>query len=498
MQPSTPKIGQAQWVHVARVIADPLFKEGSTHRVLFEYLATKTRDEVGFEQRRVEQVARDFYGTSTGREVTRFGVQKARLNKRLQKYYQSSGRNDRILLSLSPVSCYVGWLAKPEAAPLLSWPRLFGDDNTVPITMSVFKEFLEQHSNAEGTTLAERDSLVKSWVTPQDKYPGSARSGMDAFFDYLNTNGKSLTFGEMRELAEAIGIHRIMLDPLLSKPVREDCLVLRLPTTTTPIRKPSDQTEEPPHCARGDFGTTASRDPHDPMGLAHSEDHYGSLTVYGVPSKKLADTDAAFVFLYLAPGGQSTSHHHPGDELILLLHGTVSVAFEDSGLTCELTKGSFAHFYAEQNHSVVNTSSAEAQLFIIRFYQFDVQHTRQAMRQELWNKLDGPRPAAPPELDDLTWGWIINSAADRSIKQPLPAEVLNRFGLARFLKRSGAPRDPTAVRRFVTKLNDDDTRQPSREGKTHPGYSNLDQWLWDLETNQVALSRPRWTPKTGH
>ena len=87
MAPTLPKIGPGQQPYVERVLADPLFATAKTDRHLFDYLARETLKD-GFEQRNVDDVARDYFGTGSLKVVNRFGVQKARLSRRLERYYR--------------------------------------------------------------------------------------------------------------------------------------------------------------------------------------------------------------------------------------------------------------------------------------------------------------------------------------------------------------------------------------------------------------------------
>ncbi len=491
LMPTTlPKIGPGQKPYVDKVLADPLFPAGSTHRVLFDYLVKETLKE-GFEQRHVEQVALDYFGPKYVNAVSRFGVQKSRLKKRLDRYYLESGRAEPVMLRLSQNFCYVGWEQRPAHAPELTWRRQFADtEKTSPSKMLEFKRYLEEHSTAEGTTAAERDDRLVIWAKGQHPFDDAGVTGLDSFFEYLRVHNRSLIFREMRSLVEAIGIHRLMLDPLFSETTPADVLLLRLPSSAEPYR---DRLADSVRGAAGEFGTTALLDQANQRTYVHGESHYGHGTVYGVPSRKIAESDSAFVFLSVAPGGYSTTHHHPGDELVLVLHGTISVLFEDSGLTCEMRKGSFAHFYAEQNHSIRNSSGDEAHLFIIRFYQFNIPQTRQSMREELWKQLRQPRPQVAPKLDDLTWGWIMNSAADRSIKKPLrdevPDAVSNGFGLARFLKRSGGPLKAAALTQFLDAAAAESGLEHRGRGQHRKRYATVDEWLWELESSQARLPR---------
>jgi len=169
---------------------------------------------------------------------------------------------------------------------------------------------------------------------------------------------------------------------------------------------------------------------------------YGSDARYLIPSHQIADVDAAIVYLVLKPGAHSDDHHHPGDELMIVLKGSVHVHFLDSGLRIELNESSYMHFYAEQNHSAHNAShNDDAQLLIIRFDQLAKTLGKPPTRQQIRRKLWEAERNRGTQLDPVTWAWIIHAAANRSVnwvrregsKTDVLGEVLNRFGLARLL-----------------------------------------------------------------
>jgi quercetin dioxygenase-like cupin family protein len=168
---------------------------------------------------------------------------------------------------------------------------------------------------------------------------------------------------------------------------------------------------------------------------------------------------------------------------MLVLKGTVQIRFPDSGAGFKLRPGSFVHFYAEQEHSAHNTYSEEAHVFIIRSYmQTPVPNvTRQGMRRQLWDHLsreETDEQTAP--VDDLTWGWVLEAAAGRSIKdrEKVPGEVLNRLGLARLLAMLPNP-TPANEADFLTSL---------RFG-TGKEFKSLADWRRRLARGQVKIPR---------
>jgi quercetin dioxygenase-like cupin family protein len=255
-----------------------------------------------------------------------------------------------------------------------------------------------------------------------------------------------------------------MLDPLLSDKTDQSCLTLTFPAATT-----STTAAASGGCVEGVFIKTG----------VPREKFYGSNATYSIPSKRLADIDASFVYLTLDPFGHSDNHHHPGDELLIVLNGSVTIVFADSGTHVRLEKGAYAHFYAEQNHSAWNTSEDVAEVFIIRFYQLRVPATRQEMRQDLWRTVaQRSHPITSGTFDRLTWGWIIEAAAGRHtpLEANIPREISNPFGLARLLG-SATPPSKTQGNRLLSRI----------KGATGQEFRSLSHWLWQLETAQVKV-----------
>ena len=146
-------------------------------------------------------------------------------------------------------------------------------------------------------------------------------------------------------LAEAYGLPRLMLDPL------------RVPSTDVKCFTP--------RC-----------DSLVALGV-EGGDEYGESVRYLAPPEKLeGTTEAAFVLLQIEPGGRSQIHAHPGDELLLVLEGTIEARLDTSGLAVRLSAGDYLHFYAEQRHGVTNPLSRRAQVLVIRFYQIERSGTR--------------------------------------------------------------------------------------------------------------------------
>jgi hypothetical protein len=429
-----------------------------------------------------------------------FHVKKNLIKEHLKNYYDHEGKLDELRLTIPDGQGCVMWYKPAESRTQSghNWPIIETVDDGAPVTMEKFKAFLERQSDAQGTSAPERDRDLQIWATTNG-YPEPATKSLDAFFKYLEQDAGTLTFTRMRDLAEGLGIHAIMLDPLLSREVREDCIVLNLPSASGSA-----------NIKDGHFGTPP---PYAPP--SRTPDVHGSGATYAIPDRKIEGTDAAFVFLRLEPksekfpnGGHSAQHHHPGDELLLVLKGSVSVTFIDTGVTFELKEHSYVHFYAEQNHAVVNESSKHsAELFIIRFYQLhskptqqvSTKWTRQAMRHELWDwARDSPAPRAFRSKNYLTWGWLLGAVADRSVqprlqrpdqpvKSGIPHQILNPFGLARFLNQAG-PGNSKGLKKLLADLESEHNtliENPRKHLKLPAGRD----WLWLLQNNQIKVPR---------
>jgi quercetin dioxygenase-like cupin family protein len=217
--------------------------------------------------------------------------------------------------------------------------------------------------------------------------------------------------GDLEAIADTWGIPKLMLDPLLSERVDEVCLVEALKES-------------------------------EPVGRAGMA-KYGTRAHYRIPKRKLRDTEeVAIVHLELEPedkvepGGHSDSHTHCGDELLFVLgEGTVEVRLEDSGLWTRLGPGGYVHFYAEQRHSAWNIGPKPVRLFIIRFYQLESPGTRFAYLEAL--KATNPNRNLISRVVEETKAAL--APFDMRDGQTDSAEIRDRFGLARLLKRVCGP-----------------------------------------------------------
>ncbi|MHC4742008.1 MAG: cupin domain-containing protein [Planctomycetota bacterium] len=228
-------------------------------------------------------------------------------------------------------------------------------------------------------------------------------------------------------LARAYGLSPVMFDPLMSRVVDDDFL----------LHRPGDNDIE--RFDRGDA------------------DFYGSGMTYRIPRTRLQKAqNIAFVDLEIEPAGESKSHFHPGDELLIVEAGPIEVWLEDTGLRVSVKKGEFIHLDAGQLHKVVNPTNEKAKVFLIRFSQF-----RSGTRAQLFREVGDSKPSEkivsrlfkemktsvwpvtwkgereedereedeskkPVEVFDRRGFWVDRSAS--------PVEVFDRRGLGNFLR----------------------------------------------------------------
>lgn len=454
---------------LGKILAAKVFQRAKQQAAMLRFVAEKTMDESS-EDLDQGLIAKAVFPESDAGVV---GTTAFRIRRSLRGYYAEEGRNDPIIFQMPEGSYYI--TAEPGVASL-DWSALSALEDKHNITIREFREFLESLCELEGMKAGTRNESLKKWVqhsVPFSKELPKLRTGTEFhdFFDRLRESGEKLKFLEMRDLTKSLGIHAIMLDPLLSEPVQRECVVLQFPIEE-PRNAPNPRSTL---CVKSEFVRVGQP----------GEGSHGERVQYLIPAKRKAGADASFVHLVLQPTGHSDVHHHPGDELMLVLKGSVQVRLEDSGVQFELGMGSMTHFYAEQTHSAHNVSTGEAHLFIIRFYQRGVPGTRQEMRRGLWGALDKWSESAI-RLQDVPWGWILEAAAGRSVRrlsrepaaqEGIPQELLNRLGLARLLKRLPAPPVGRA-RAFLRKA----------KGKDQKPCDSLQEWLWRLETNREIVA----------
>jgi hypothetical protein len=92
---------------------------------------------------------------------------------------------------------------------------------------------------AQGNRVKERGFALRIWVGGVKRFSNVNRhlekageAAFSAFFRLLERMPatEQLRYSEMRNLMRTLGIHPLLLDSLLSKPVTHKCLSIRLPT----------------------------------------------------------------------------------------------------------------------------------------------------------------------------------------------------------------------------------------------------------------------------
>ena len=61
-------------------------------------------------------------------------------------------------------------------------------------------------------------------------------------------------------------------------------------------------------------------------------------------------------------------NRHPGCELLMPMKGSVSVERRNAGVISHVSTDQVAHYDSDTDHRVVNRSSEQAEMFLIRFF----------------------------------------------------------------------------------------------------------------------------------
>lgn len=268
----------------------------------------------------------------------------------------------------------------------------------------------------------------------------------------LEKTSRSVLECQIRDLkttAAAYGIHWLMLGPLLSSEAQDRVCHLQLRSEFERISDWSDDSKfqiRQAHLGpllqrfRERMGKTRPEvkeqlkqvlDKPDDVGVT---EHYGRNASYANPKSRLIGSeDIALVHLTLHPGGVSDVHQHPGDELMLVLDGSVLVELPELGLCTELRRGDFIHFYAEQCHAAKCTGETTATVLVIRFLQLEELGARYTLHSDAtsgdnWTNKEFVGRIRQEFLQMLMPFRLIDSN-----RQP-GAEVVDRVGLARLLQ----------------------------------------------------------------
>lgn len=261
-------------------------------------------------------------------------------------------------------------------------------------------QILKAFRDRRDETLAQVETDFAKQAKQAD--PGSSLPNLSAAkLESTDDSGIDLSPSDLERIADAYGIPRLMLDPLLSRRIDVPCLIQQ----------------------RAEF---------TPVGTHPGAKLFGEHADYLRPRDRLRGTvEVAVVLLTIKPGGRSDTHDHPGDELMIVLDGEVEIRLENSGLWTRLHKHDYIHFYAEQTHSAWNVSTSDVTVLVVRFYQLYSAGTRGELTRELRAKRLKSKVSARVRDE------MIEALAPFSPPRPTtgPAPVRDKYGLARLLSR---------------------------------------------------------------
>lgn len=92
-------------------------------------------------------------------------------------------------------------------------------------------------------------------------------------------------------------------------------------------------------------------------------------TVHQVPRTKLAGSTTSLVKVILCMNGESLLHHHPGEEIVIMLKGRIRVKFPEltgSLKTITLSEGEILHFNSNILHQFENADNPRSEAMVIR------------------------------------------------------------------------------------------------------------------------------------
>lgn len=466
--------------YVTTILQHRLFKKHGQQRTvsriaeLLQFLSDET---IEGRKLSVEQVAKTLYGDA--KKTAQVAENRHRLTKALTDYNIAVG--PEIVLSVpSGGLLYVAYRrtssddatrASVASPPFEPWNDLEQKHGIPP---SALRALLKRACEAQGMDEHDLNLLTakfidaifrgNQWFTKKQR----ARA-FEALFERLDTRNadlsSSLTYSNMRLFLQELGIHKLMLDPLLSKPDAKDNLVLRLPFAGAASDASGAELET-------SFKQIIERPDEVHEGV------YGEGARYAIPEHRLKSSEASLIYVVLEPnGGHSTAHQHSGDELMYVIQGCVQVHLGDCGMEVELDAGSYLHFYSEQRHSAHNYAAQEAHLLVIRLYQTG-SNGSDRYRQSLGSVLRKALAKYPPAAQlfgPSVWEWMLEASAPRMLPEFLtnvPSEVLNSHGLVRLLSMR-TNLDRARKEKILKTLNRKDGR-----------YNNVPALLWAIATNQ--------------
>lgn len=202
---------------------------------------------------------------------------------------------------------------------------------------------------------------------------------------------------------------------------------------------------------------------------------FGSNAHYKAAPRKLKGAeDVHVVQLQLGPQGFSDTHAHPGDEFLFVRSGVVELHLKNSGLSARLGTHSYIHFHSEQVHQLVNVSEEPADLFIVRFYQFENSGVRFRTLREL-------KGGSPPK--NLVRRVIDQMRAvlsyDMKGNHGAANVVVDRFGFGRLLQM-------VSGEEFRGKGNRLTFSALAKQGLSKPKMGRLHQGLAPVHEHEIA------------
>lgn len=269
---------------------------------------------------------------------------------------------------------------KRDLANILRWMRRVTGDSSADVAARM-QQVLTAHK-----------------MSPESVLPVTARVFLSRGVDAVEDSGEGtieLGYSDLTFLSESYTVHRLLLDPVLTRPSQDLCLVQSF----------------------RDFLEIGEE----------SDPKFGERSIYRIPRRKPANSDSiAVVDLTIEAGGKSDSHWHAGEELIFLLHGAVEVLFQDVGLRAKLSTNDYLHFYSEHQHCVLNESRDSAHLFIVRF-------RPSTNRLEFLRELESPRPSV--QLIHRAFQELRKVISPKvEAVNPWSFTISDRVGLGQFLR----------------------------------------------------------------
>ncbi len=220
----------------------------------------------------------------------------------------------------------------------------------------------------------------------------------DEVFRQFKKNKKRISVNDMRAIAEIFEFHPLLLYPLLIPYHDTGALALDLHDFVHVKRMQSPERED------------------------------RSTGPYSSPVKRLRLADATIGIVRLDDAHpKSDGHSHPGDEIALVLSGSIDFQLRQAGNVINLKEGDLIHFYAETEHQAFRRGK-DAEMLVIRFYQTDAP-TRHALWKELKRHLvENPGGLLPRHAA----AWILQALPSYHPPSYQPI-VRDELGLARML-----------------------------------------------------------------